>query len=262
MSYKRSTNNKRKGLKVLAFLSVLGAGLLLAFPFLTKNISKTNIKSSISQTKTAKSEKSPIKNLKAPTLLTANTVSFLSNELSNGNDKNDNKLSVDASAEVSQTETSVSEITNVAEQAVTTESTAVSTYQAAAPSYAPESPATYQAAYVEPTVATVNNYQAAYTVPVASSSGSSSIVLANGNTPGAVGSAAAAEMARLTGVPQSTWEYIIARESNGNPNAANPSGASGLFQTMPGWGSTATVADQINSAYNAYNTQGLGAWGY
>ncbi len=66
-------------------------------------------------------------------------------------------------------------------------------------------------------------------------------VLSNGNTAGAIGSAAAAQMAAATGVPQSTWEHIIARESNGNPNVANASGASGLFQTMPGWGSTATV---------------------
>lgn len=86
-------------------------------------------------------------------------------------------------------------------------------------------------------------------------------VLANGNTAGAIGSEAAAQMAAKTGVPQATWEYIIARESNGNPNAANASGASGLFQTMPGWGSTATVQDQINAAVNAYNNQGLAAWG-
>lgn len=77
-------------------------------------------------------------------------------------------------------------------------------------------------------------------------------VLSNGNTAGAIGSAAAAQMAAATGVPQSTWEHIIARESNGNPNVANASGASGLFQTMPGWGSTATVQDQVNSAIKAY----------
>lgn len=88
-----------------------------------------------------------------------------------------------------------------------------------------------------------------------------SVALANGNTAGATGSYAAQQMAARTGVPASTWEYIIARESNGQVNAYNPSGASGLFQTMPGWGSTATVADQINSAVNAYNSQGLSAWG-
>lgn len=88
-----------------------------------------------------------------------------------------------------------------------------------------------------------------------------SVALANGNTAGATGSYAAQQMAARTGVPASTWEYIIARESNGQVNAYNPSGASGLFQTMPGWGSTATVNDQINSAVNAYNSQGLSAWG-
>ncbi|HFH7225470.1 TPA: transglycosylase SLT domain-containing protein [Streptococcus agalactiae] len=87
-------------------------------------------------------------------------------------------------------------------------------------------------------------------------------VLSNGNTAGAIGSAAAAQMAAATGVLQSTWEHIIARESNGNPNVANASGASGLFQTMPGWGSTATVQDQVNSAIKAYRAQGLSAWGY
>ncbi|CAM4294762.1 transglycosylase [Streptococcus penaeicida] len=86
--------------------------------------------------------------------------------------------------------------------------------------------------------------------------------LANGNSAGVIGSQAAAQMAAATGVPQSTWEAIIARESNGNPNVSNASGASGLFQTMPGWGSTATVQDQINAAQKAYNAQGLSAWGY
>ena len=88
------------------------------------------------------------------------------------------------------------------------------------------------------------------------------IVLSNGNTAGDQGSYAAARMAEMTGVPASTWEAIIARESNGQVNAANASGASGLFQTMPGWGSTATVDDQIQAAYNAYSSQGLSAWGY
>lgn len=91
--------------------------------------------------------------------------------------------------------------------------------------------------------------------------GSYPTVLGNGNTAGAIGTEAAARMAAATGVPQETWEYIIARESNGDPNVSNPSGASGLFQTMPGWGSTATVDEQINAALNAYNNQGLAAWG-
>ncbi len=45
-------------------------------------------------------------------------------------------------------------------------------------------------------------------------------------------------------MPASAWEQSLPIESNGQVNAANASGASGLFQTMPGWGSTATVDDQ------------------
>lgn len=96
----------------------------------------------------------------------------------------------------------------------------------------------------------------------ASTAGNGSVILSNGNTAGEIGSYAAAQMAAATGVPQSTWESIIARESNGDHTVANSSGASGLFQTMPGWGSTATVEDQIQSALNAYNAQGLSAWNY
>lgn len=95
------------------------------------------------------------------------------------------------------------------------------------------------------------------TAPSVVASGSGSVVLSNGNTAGEIGSYAAA-----TGVSQSTWESIIARESNGDHTVANSSGASGLFQTMPGWGSTVTVEDQIQSALNAYNAQGLSAWNY
>ena len=102
----------------------------------------------------------------------------------------------------------------------------------------------------------------AYAAPAQSySAPGGSVVLPNGNTAGADGAAAAQEMARRTGVPASTWEHIIARESNGQPGARNASGASGLFQTMPGWGSTATVQDQIDAATRAYQAQGLSAWG-
>ena len=104
--------------------------------------------------------------------------------------------------------------------------------------------------------------QQSYAAPAQSySAPGGSVVLSNGNTAGADGAAAAQEMARRTGVPASTWEYIIARESNGQVGARNASGASGLFQTMPGWGSTATVQDQIDSATRAYQAQGLSAWG-
>ena len=103
--------------------------------------------------------------------------------------------------------------------------------------------------------------QQSYAAPAQSySAPGGSVVLSNGNTAGAEG-AAAQEMARRTGVPASTWEHIIARESNGQVGARNASGASGLFQTMPGWGSTATVQDQINAATRAYQAQGLSAWG-
>ena len=104
--------------------------------------------------------------------------------------------------------------------------------------------------------------QQSYAAPAQSySAPGGSVVLSNGNTAGAEGAAAAQEMARRTGVPASTWEHIIARESNGQVGARNASGASGLFQTMPGWGSTATVQDQINAATRAYQAQGLSAWG-
>ena len=104
--------------------------------------------------------------------------------------------------------------------------------------------------------------QQSYAAPAQSySAPGGSVVLSNGNTAGAEGAAAAQEMARRTGVPASTWEHIIARESNGQVGARNASGASGLFQTMPGWGSTATVQDQIDAATRAYQAQGLSAWG-
>lgn len=124
-------------------------------------------------------------------------------------------------------------------QAQSTE-VAASTYNAAGTS------ATYQAP--------VQSYQAA---PAAGGS----VRLSNGNAAGTVGAQAATQMAARTGVPASTWEYIIARESNGQADARNASGAAGLFQTMPVHGSTATVSDQINSAVRAYNAQGLSAWG-
>ncbi len=54
---------------------------------------------------------------------------------------------------------------------------------------------------------------------------SSSVRLSNGNTAGATGSSAAQIMAQRTGVSASTWAAIIARESNGQVNAYNPSGA-------------------------------------
>lgn len=116
---------------------------------------------------------------------------------------------------------------------------------------------TYQASAQAPVQAVASQQPAPVIAPA-----TGGVVLANGNTAGEHGAYAAARMAEMTGVPASTWEHIIARESNGQVNASNGSGASGLFQTMPGWGSTATVDDQIQAAYNAYSAQGMSAWGY
>lgn len=143
-------------------------------------------------------------------------------------------------------ETLPEEATVVAETAASSAQTALAVNQA---------PVVTEVAYnAAPTPQTQS--QQVYT---ASSTG---YALANGNTAGETGSYAAAQMAAATGVSQATWEHIIARESNGQVGARNASGASGLFQTMPGWGSTATVQDQINSALKVYNAQGLAAWGY
>ena len=109
------------------------------------------------------------------------------------------------------------------------------------------------------TTATATEATAATTADT--SSYQSSVVLSNGNTAGSVGAYASAQVAAATGTSASTWEYIIAKESNGNVNAYNPSGASGLFQTMPIWGDTSTVDAQIQAAIRAYQSSGFGAWG-
>lgn len=85
--------------------------------------------------------------------------------------------------------------------------------------------------------------------------------LSNGNSAGHIGAYVAKRLEELTGVSHITWETIIARESNGNPNAENPSGAKGLLQTMSGWGPTSTIEEQITAAVKCYNAQGLSGWG-
>ncbi|MEJ7548039.1 transglycosylase, partial [Staphylococcus hominis] len=72
-----------------------------------------------------------------------------------------------------------------------------------------------------------SNVNSGATSNKSASQATSTTRLGNGNTPGSTGSSAAQEMASRTGVPASTWEHIIARESNGQSNAKNPSGASG-----------------------------------
>ncbi|UXR78175.1 MULTISPECIES: transglycosylase SLT domain-containing protein [unclassified Staphylococcus] len=120
------------------------------------------------------------------------------------------------------------------------------------------------ASYVQTQQQSYSNQPAAQAAPSYNynTAQTSSVRLSNGNTAGSVGSRAAQEMASRTGVAASTWEAIIARESNGQLNAYNPSGASGLFQTMPGWGATNTYDQQIAAATKAYNAQGLSAWGF
>jgi len=86
--------------------------------------------------------------------------------------------------------------------------------------------------------------------------------LSNGNTAGHIGAYVAKRLEELTGVSHITWETIISKESNGDPTAKNPSGASGLLQTMKGWGPTSTIEEQIAAAVKCYNAQGLSAWGF
>jgi len=96
---------------------------------------------------------------------------------------------------------------------------------------------------------------------------SSSVILSNGNTPGEIGAYAAKRLEALTGESAKTWEYIIARESNGNPEARNPSGAYGLLQLMPMHGNPRTVDEQIEIGANLYHKakayfgNGLQPWG-
>lgn len=99
-----------------------------------------------------------------------------------------------------------------------------------------------------------------YSTTTTSSSSSSSSSSASSSASGSYTQRAAALMAQRTGVSAATWAKIISRESGGNLNAYNPSGASGLLQTMPGWGDTSTFEGQINAAVKAYNAQGLSAW--
>lgn len=67
------------------------------------------------------------------------------------------------------------------------------------------------------------------------------------------------QMETRTGVPAATWNTIIQRESNWQPNVKNSStGAYGLFQNMHI--SSGTVDQQIDAAVSLYHAQGLAAW--
>ena len=164
------------------------------------------------------------------------------------------KMSSTSKSSASETAPSSNEASTTSEAPVS-EVAAVATPEAAVAGTNSEQ-AVAEVAYNTPVTATPVQQTQYYAAPTSTGA------LANGNTAGKDGAYAAAQMAAATGVDQATWEHIIARESNGQVGARNASGASGLFQTMPGWGSTATIQDQINSAINAYNAQGLSAWGY
>lgn len=67
------------------------------------------------------------------------------------------------------------------------------------------------------------------------------------------------QMESRTGVSASTWNTIITRESNWQPNVVNStSGAYGLFQNMHISGGS--VEEQVNAAVALYNAQGMQAW--
>jgi Transglycosylase SLT domain len=63
-----------------------------------------------------------------------------------------------------------------------------------------------------------------------------------------------------------TLNWIMARESNCNPGAYNPSGASGLLQIMPMWiddcggGSLFDPGFNLSCGLHVYHQQGWGAW--
>ncbi|AUV60202.1 putative hydrolase [Lactobacillus phage Semele] len=62
-------------------------------------------------------------------------------------------------------------------------------------------------------------------------------------------------MQSRTGVPASTWDAIITRESNWQVDAANPSStARGLFQQL--YGGTGSVQSQIDNAVKLYHNAG------
>lgn len=67
------------------------------------------------------------------------------------------------------------------------------------------------------------------------------------------------QMQSRTGVSASTWNTIITRESNWQPNVVNASsGAYGLFQNMHI--SSGSVEEQVNAAVALYQAQGMQAW--
>ena len=102
-----------------------------------------------------------------------------------------------------------------------------------------------------------NGYKAQSTNTTANqtSNNASSVSYNGGNTKSYVLS----QMASRTGVPASTWNAIITRESGWNAGVRNSSsGAYGLFQNMHINGGD--VNAQVNAAVQLYHSQGMGAW--
>lgn len=69
-------------------------------------------------------------------------------------------------------------------------------------------------------------------------------------------------MSVRTGVPVSTWQQIIYRESTNNPLVTNSIGCFGYLQLHPVHGSVSTMTPQqyLDTAVGVYNSQGLSAW--
>jgi soluble lytic murein transglycosylase-like protein len=121
-------------------------------------------------------------------------------------------------------------------------------------------------------VASTKQAKSSSSASTSSSAASSSVVIAQAKTPAVqqtsyqtpafTGDAEqfAQDFSARTGADINWTRTIIARESGGNFNAYNPSGASGYMQTMPGWGDTSTYQGQLDAAVNAYVNQGPNAW--
>ena len=69
-------------------------------------------------------------------------------------------------------------------------------------------------------------------------------------------------MAEMTGVPAINFSHYCSQNQTVKLDAATHLELVVFSKQCQGWGSTATVDDQIQSAYNAYSNQGLSAWGY
>ena len=73
---------------------------------------------------------------------------------------------------------------------------------------------------------------------------------------------ASAYMSARTGVPASTWQQIIYRESTNNPTVTNSIGCFGYLQLHPIHGniSSMTPKQYLDTAAGVFNSQGLSAW--